>query len=74
MLNKRTWPYRNGSYTLTFTVAADIIIAQLRDIEAGMWIGMHMWNGDKDNNWLWVDNSEKTFENWEFSDPGEVRM
>lgn len=45
---------------------ADVVIAQLRDIEVGMWIGMHVWyKSDVNNNWLWVDNSEKTYTNWE---------
>lgn len=52
---------------------ADIIIAQLRDIEAGMWIGMHVWNDDYSKDWLWVDNSEKSYENWESSEPIYVR-
>lgn len=52
---------------------ADIIIAQLRDIEAGMWIGMHVWYDDYSKDWLWVDNSEKSYENWESSEPIYVR-
>ncbi len=47
----------------------DIVLAQLRDVEAGLWLGMSAW----DTHWLWEDNSNISYTNWLPGEPSNVR-
>lgn len=51
---------------------ADIVLAHLRDVEAGLWIGMHL-TVMATNDWLWVDNSHVNYSHWLPGEPSYVR-
>lgn len=53
----------------------DIVLAQLRDVEEGLWIGMRLLVSDipGDEPWLWVDNSHVSYTNWLSGKPVEVK-
>ncbi len=63
------------SVTTIYIVSSnsDLVLAQLRDVEAGMWLGLRLWASDFSNEpWLWVDNSHVTYTNWLRGEPSIV--